>query len=148
MKIIRGFLTPQDRIRLWAFADQTSFGPGRQGTGYEKSPLPEGTYDELRHSALDHLVAPHDLGHDCYVMRYTTGACIPLHRDDAPLAAEHHRINALIQKPGSGGELYVGGQLVELEEGDAYIFRPDVEEHEVKLVTSGTRLLFTLGILK
>jgi predicted 2-oxoglutarate/Fe(II)-dependent dioxygenase YbiX len=68
--------------------------------------------------------------------------------DDAPLAQEHHRINVLLHGPEAGGELFVGGQRVSLSAGDAYVFRPDVEEHEVKMVLRGSRLIWTLGALR
>lgn len=151
MRIIRNFLTDVERVRLWALAEDSVYEPGRQGTGYDRTPVPDDLYDSLRVKALKELGVidnPLAYGHDCYVIRYVEGAYIPLHCDDAPLASEHHRINAVIQNPYEGGDLYVNGEKVDLFQRDAYVFRPDTEPHEVKVVTSGTRLIFTLGVLK
>ena len=44
-------------------------------------------------------------------------------------------------------ELWLDGEKVPLEEGDAYVFRADVVPHLVTPVTEGERLVWTLAFL-
>lgn len=132
------------------------FEPGRQGTGYEKLPLTENMFTSwnvhifrsLCMNALAHLDLPKDAAHDAYMLRYRPGAFIPPHKDDAPLAHEHRRMNFIVQSAEKGGRLIVDNQPYLLSCRDAYIFRPDLEEHEVTKVEEGTRLVFTVGALR
>lgn len=148
VQILRQFLSQGDVDELLQFAEQHCFDPGRQGTGYTKTPIPPTHFQALRQDALRWLGVPQDTAHDCYLVKYETGSCIPLHRDDAPMAQEHHRLNAMVQMPLEGGELWVSGQPVSLNTRDCYLFRPDLDEHEVEKVLAGTRLIFTVGVLR
>jgi hypothetical protein len=148
IRILKNFLKPTDIEQLLLFADQAVFEPGRQGTGYDKAYVPPGLFFWLRQTTLWALGVSLDIAYDCYLVRYNEGCWIPLHKDDAPLAQEHHRLNAMITMPEQGGELIVEGQHIELAVSDAYVFRPDLQEHEVKPVQTGTRLIWSVGVLQ
>ena len=148
MKILHNFLSAGEIAHLAHCGDRHDFEPGRQGTGYEKLALKYDEWPLARERCLAALGVSYDTAHDCYILRYQVGARIPSHVDDAPLASEHHRVNVCIIEPGAGGVLRVGDSAVPLHAGDAYLFRPDVEEHEVSVVTKGVRLMFTVGVLK
>ena len=141
---------------LIAYANSLSYEPGRQGTGYEKAAVAKDRYESLRITSLKELgvVAKYGHqgefiaeGHDCYFLRYPEKSHIPLHLDDAPFGKEHRRFNLILLQPYKGGELYVEGHRIDLLPGDAYIFRPDKEEHEVRLIQDGVRLVWTVGVL-
>lgn len=146
LRVIRGFLDRDEVAAISAFADRLAYYPGRQGTGYEKSPV-----GQLFKWVQDRCLAAMGLGPDVpcdrYVVRYPAGAFIPPHKDDAPLAREHWRVNALVEE-GEGGGLVVEGLEVELSVGDAYVFRPDLLLHEVRPVTAGRRVIWTVGALR
>lgn len=147
VRIIKDFLTQADIEQLLLFAEQGNFDPGRQGTGYVKAYIPPKLFPELREDSLKQLGAPLDVGHDCYLVRYGVNNWIPSHKDDAPLAQEHHRLNAMVTMPERGGQLIVEGQAIELAIRDAYVFRPDLQEHEVRRVEAGVRLIWSVGVL-
>jgi hypothetical protein len=148
MRLIPNFIGAGEIAALSRFVDRHDFEPGRQGTGYEKLALKYDEWPLARERCLAALGVSYDTAHDCYMLRYQVGASIPAHVDDAPLASEHHRINVCVVEPVGGGVLYVDGSAVPLRAGDAYVFRPDVEGHEVAMVTRGVRLMFTVGILR
>lgn len=116
--------------------------PGRQGTGYFKGHVrhegsisflwrlfPEGTPVER----------------DSYLLFYPQGSHIPLHTDPAPEGHDHYRLNILLAGPTEG--LVVDGVERKLEVGDGYLFRPDLELHEVKPIVRETRVVLSLGAL-
>ncbi len=148
MNVFRDFLTADELALLLPYLASDGYEPGRQGTGYEKLSL-RNTHETqaLRQRCLVALGLPEDTGHDAYIVRYPAGTSIPLHKDDAPLASEHHRINCMVLPAVRGGELYVGGELCDLRARDAYTFRPDLEEHEVSEVLAGVRAIFSVGAL-
>ncbi len=85
--------------------------------------------------------------HDCYLIRYTEGAYIPTHQDDAWPGSEHRRFNAIVVAPAEGGVLFMGDQEVAMGVGDGVYFRPDVVPHSVSMVKSGMRLVWSVGTL-
>lgn len=148
MRVLAGFLTEDERRSLAPFMDHDGYEPGRQGTGYDKLALPlSDTTAALRKRCLETLGLPADTAHDCYVVRYLKGTFIPPHKDDAPLATSHHRINCVLRQCTRGGELVVDGTTYPLTAGDAYVFRPDLELHEVTEIIDGARYIFTVGAL-
>lgn len=151
MRLLRAFLTSADCEMLSFWRGKVVYEPGRQGTGYEKSSMFRiaETYDlRCRCLAALGMREREDVAYDCYLLRYPTGSCIPSHLDDAPFAREHHRINCIVQPSLSGGALIVNTKLYHpLHVGDAYVFRPDLELHEVTTVTEGERYIFTVGTL-
>jgi hypothetical protein len=152
VRIVPNFIPKREIKALQYLIGMMRDEPGRLATGYRKAPILPGTtlmgcnLDGLRHRALNVLGTSEDQEHDCYLIRYDKGAFIPSHFDSAPTGAEHHRLNALVEA-GDGGDLMVSGKLVALKLGDAYVFRPDAEEHEVKRVRRGRRLIFSVGTL-
>ncbi len=146
---IRKFLSPEETEFLRDLSTDLAFEPGRQGTGYEKASVPTlPSVHDLRERALRYLGCLPDEAHDCYILRYQEGSFIPPHKDDAPFGRQHWRLNVLLNEA-EGGDLIINGKTVErLREGDAYAFRPDAILHEVTPITKGTRLVFSLGVLR
>ncbi len=144
----------RDALRALAADPRAAWIAGRQGTGYEKLPL------DVASEAIDALTAAgltrmgewaaregrRIVGHDRYLLRYAAGTLVPPHRDP-PLAdgLRHLRLNAIIVHDGGGGSLRMDGVTVPVTEGDAVIFRPDLVDHEVTVLTSGHRLVWSVG---
>ena len=142
MRLLRGFLSPVEVAELGALDGE--WLPGRQGTGYDKLPLRERLADHPAVLRARTVLVPHEDLWDVYVIRYLDGAHVPDHVDAAEAGKRHLRINAILGAPKSGGELRIGGVLVELSIGDAVLFEPDREVHHVTPVV-GTRVVFSVG---
>ena len=144
---IAGFLTRDEVASLRAHAASDGWKPGRQGTGYDILPL-RGVVElaPLIDRALAHVGTPFEDSWDVYLIRYLDGSSIPPHTDAAQHGRRHRRLNAVLEQAARGGELFVDGALVPLEVGDAVVFFPDQETHEVTTVV-GSRLLFSVGAL-
>lgn len=137
--------------------DDNRYGyePGRQGTGYWRLHL-KAMFDALScHAGVLRLVErtldalknpPNGDSWAANLLHYPVGAYIPRHLDDARLfCCIHHRLNAVVRAPTSGGQLLVNDKPIDLNVGDAYVFLPDDEPHEVKPVLEGERIVFTVG---
>ena len=146
-EVLRGFLSPIEVAELTAHA-QTADGwaAGRQHTGYDILPLrPQLTpTSPLVARALMRIGTPFEDYWDVYFIRYMDNAHIPPHTDSAQHGKRHLRINAVLIQAPSGGELLIDGTLIALAVGDAVLFHPDTEVHEVAKV-GGPRLLFSVG---
>jgi len=143
-EVLRAFLSAEELAELRARATTNEgWTAGRQGTGYDILPLAERDHP-LVARALGRLGTPYEHYWDVYFIRYRDGSHIPAHTDPAQHGKRHRRLNALIAPATSGGELRIDGALVELATGDAVMFYPDAEVHEVAPVV-GTRLLFSVG---
>lgn len=131
-----------------AAAAETSWAPGRQHTGYDILPLrpAQGLTSPLIARAIAQLGAPFGDHWDAYFLRYLDGAHIPPHTDPAQHGRRHRRLNAVLAQATRGGELTISGVHVPLAVGDAIVFDPDRDVHEVSAVV-GTRLLFSVGAL-
>jgi predicted 2-oxoglutarate/Fe(II)-dependent dioxygenase YbiX len=142
-ELLPGFLAPDEVSALRARQHDDGWKPGRQGTGYDILPLPR-----IREGAIERALAqigtPYRDYWDVYLIRYGDGAHIPPHTDDAQHGRRHRRLNALLERATAGGELTIAGARVELAIGDAVLFEPDREVHEVARVV-GSRLLFSVG---
>jgi hypothetical protein len=98
---------------------------GRQNTGYERLTLIEGGF----------------LPFDLHILRYRPGDHIPPHTD--PVEFErHYRLNIILTNA-EGGEFRCGTTIFETKR--IKLFRPDLEEHSVTLVTHGTRYVLSIG---
>jgi len=137
------FLTIDEIAALRARQGDDGWRPGRQGTGYDILPLPR-VADGAIARALALLGTPFDDYWDVYLIRYLDGSHIPPHTDPAQHGRRHRRLNALLERATSGGQLTIAGAPIELAIGDAVVFEPDHEIHEVSRV-SGTRVLFSVG---
>jgi hypothetical protein len=90
--------------------------------------------------------AVENVGWDRYLLRYDSQDRAPEHLDAAPGdGIEHHRLNALIQA-GEGGAFVLEGKRIELQAGDAVVFRPDRQLHAVEAMRGGVRLVFSVGV--
>jgi hypothetical protein len=142
-ELLSGFLTPDEVSTLRARQHEDGWKPGRQGTGYDILPLPR-----IRAGAIERALAqigtPYQEYWDVYLIRYRDGSHIPPHTDDAQHGRRHRRLNALLERATAGGELTIAGARVDLAIGDAVLFEPDHEVHEVSHVV-GSRLLFSVG---
>ena len=146
MQILRAFLSPDEVASLRALADTpTGWVAGRQGTGYDTLPLRD-TFagHPLVERALAQIGTPYEDYWDAYLIRYLDGAHVPDHVDAAQDGKRHRRLNAVLAQPTAGGELRIGGDLVELAVGDAVLFDPDRQVHRVSPVV-GMRLVFSVG---
>lgn len=144
-EVLHGFVSTAEIATLRALADRDGWKPGRQGTGYDILPLrdvPE--VAALVARGLAKLGTPFEDYWDTYLIRYVDGASIPPHVDEAQHGRRHRRINAVLEQAEAGGELIVDGAPVALAVGDACLFFPDQERHEVTQVR-GRRLLFSVG---
>ena len=86
-------------------------------------------------------------GSDSYFLRCGPGIAIPPHTDPSTPGFEHHRLNVVLSTEHEGGNVTIAGEEVVWEAGDALIFRPDLRLHDVSTVTSGQRLLWSVGCL-
>jgi Rps23 Pro-64 3,4-dihydroxylase Tpa1-like proline 4-hydroxylase len=142
-ELLLGFLTPDEVSALRARQHDDSWKPGRQGTGYDILPLPRAR-DGAIERALARIGTPYEDYWDVYLIRYRDGSHIPPHTDEAQHGRRHRRLNALLERATAGGELTIAGARFELTIGDAVLFEPDREVHEVARVV-GSRLLFSVG---
>jgi predicted 2-oxoglutarate/Fe(II)-dependent dioxygenase YbiX len=145
MQVLRGFLSPAEIAELRAIAASDGWLAGRQGTGYAKLPLRDAlAAHPVVTRALGQIGTPFGDYWDVYLLRYVDGAHVPDHVDVAEHGRRHRRLNAIVEEPTTGGELYIGGDRVALAIGDAVVFEPDREIHRVTAVT-GIRLVFSVG---
>ena len=163
MKIIRNFATSEDLIILRDLSKNCAHIAGTRsgiyscGTTYS---LPTNLYQRL-------IVASElpggKLNGLCYsqFISYKKGGFVGAHKDwvfDASFTKELrtdadkatgpcklYRINVMVDAASKGGELFVDGEEVKLNEGDALVFRPELCLHEVKPVIEGSRMIFTCG---
>lgn len=149
MEIIKDFLTKNEVYAFQWYAKESShWKPGRQKTGYEviciKRTLTFLSPIMIKIKSVM-LPATGDFW-DLFLIRYPDGSYIPPHKDQAEIFGQRHqRLNALLKAPDSGGQLRISGDDVHLEIGDAVLFFPDEEEHEVTKV-QGERLLLSSGL--
>jgi predicted 2-oxoglutarate/Fe(II)-dependent dioxygenase YbiX len=146
--VLPQFLSPAEVAELRALAASTAEGwkAGRQHTGYDILPLravmPIASPFVAR--GLAHVGTPFEDYWDVYFIRYLDGAYIPPHTDPAEHGRTHRRINAVLTQAQIGGDLVVGGEIIPLAVGDAVLFSPSGDVHEVTKV-GGPRLLFSVG---
>lgn len=145
--VLRAFLSPDEIADLRArAAGAEGWTPGRQHTGYDIVALREelARTQPLVARALAAIGTPFEDYWDAYFIRYADGAGIPPHVDEARHGRRHRRLNAVLEQAPAGGELVIDGRAIELGVGDAVLFEPGVEVHEVHRV-AGSRLLFSVG---
>jgi hypothetical protein len=100
---------------------------GRQGTGYDKMLL---------------LAARWPLAFDSYLIRYPEGSEIPPHTD--PITkGRHYRLNVILKSPQRGGEFICNAPIFSTRL--IKLLRPDVCEHSVTRVESGSRYVLSIG---
>ena len=97
----------------------------------------EGGYDKMLLALL-----PFPLPLDCYLLRFPTGAEIPLHVDKVD-HGRHFRMNLILRKAKEGGEFRCAHPIWDYKR--LKLFRPDLHEHSVTKVLRGSRLLLSIG---
>lgn len=148
LAVVRQLLSPADGARLVAALDALPlrFERGRQGTGYDKADL--GAVDDVVvRDALERLQAV--LGAppavDAWWIVYPPGSHIPAHTDPSPAdGLAHVRVNLVVERS-VGGAFVAGCRAVELDVGDAVVFRPDLVVHAVSLVKERPRRVLSVG---
>ncbi|HSX23317.1 MAG TPA: hypothetical protein VLE97_11140 [Gaiellaceae bacterium] len=148
MQLIPGFLTPHNIEFILRWADAGGgWTRGRQGTGYEVLYVKdEPDFSGLVQRAIAQIGPYFEDFYDAYLIRYQEGDFIPLHKDEAAFFGKRHRrLNAMVERAGAGGKLFIDGKPIELAVGEAIDFFPDEDEHEVTAVTQGRRILFSVG---
>ena len=146
-RVLPNFVSLAEREHLLARVDGGPWELGRLGTGYEKRVLADDpVVDAITERALAAMGASESRDWDRYLLRYDAQDRAPEHLDEAPDASsEHHRLNALIQA-GQGGRFVLEGEVIELQVGDAVVFRPDLQPHAVEPMQGGVRLVFSVGV--
>ena len=79
---------------------------------------------------------------DICLINVKEGIAIPPHRDACPVDGKMYRFNFEIKRPKKGGRL-IGNTLWSLGKR-MYMFRPDIELHEVTEVEEGELLIFSI----
>lgn len=148
---IFNFFSEEDLVQLNFLVKELNWEEGRQKTGYMKAAVPV-KEQPIREFIMRSLVAlgmdmNEDTAYDSWILKYPEGSSIPPHIDNAPFGSQHWRLNALIQKT-DGGRLYLKNRNIDLHQGDAIVFRPDVTEHSVSTIVRGERYIWSVGILK
>jgi hypothetical protein len=136
------------RLALACSALPLRFERGRQGTGYEKADLID-IVDPIVVDAVRRLrvVLGGPPGFDAWWLVYPPGSQIPTHTDP-PLAEglAHVRLNLLVER-GVGGAFVASCTAIDLNVGDAVLFRPDVLPHAVGLVKERARRVLSVGMV-
>ena len=100
---------------------------GRQDSGYDKMLLLQSLWP---------------LPLDVYLLRFPTGSQIQPHVDRVESGA-HYRLNLVIQRARAGGEFACSNAIHDSPR--IKLFRPDICEHSVSRVDSGTRYVLSVG---
>jgi hypothetical protein len=142
------FISSSDLRKIRSLLPSLSWEEGRQQTGYFKSSVHGNEQiSEIILRCLVYIGASPKSGYDCYLIRYPEGSHIPPHVDDAPFGARHSRLNILVKSADFGGILKVCDEEIEIFDGDAYYFRPDLYEHSVTTIEKGERVILSVGTL-
>jgi hypothetical protein len=102
---------------------------GRAGTGYWKMKLLESVSGKF----------------DLYLLKYPKGSFINWHTDPTFSGFNHWRLNLVLWRT-KGGE-FETRDACKVKTSRLNIFRPDVNEHRVTTIESGTRYVLSLGWL-
>lgn len=83
---------------------------------------------------------------DCYVLRFRTGALVPMHTDVVP-NKKHHRINILLKDCDEGGYVWGCSQKTwQVGYNRRFVyFRPDLIVHGMYEVLKGTKYILSIG---
>lgn len=142
-RVLSGWLSPRERVALNVVAKREGWQPGSKGTGYHKLDLSDDVATgRLVRRAREALGAP--VLFDAWLMRYPVGSELPAHTDAASGDLCHVRLYALALGS-AGGLFYIDGEEVPLEDGDAVMFRPDLQRHQLTTVERNQRLVLSVG---
>jgi hypothetical protein len=79
---------------------------------------------------------------DCYLLYYPQGSRIGVHTDEVSFG-RHYRLNIMLKKAKKGGE-FVCPEATFTWWRFA-LFRPDIQEHMVKTIQEGYRVMLSIG---
>lgn len=103
---------------------------GRQNSGYEKMLLLQ-----------NRILFPFDI----YLLRFHPKSYIHAHTDQHS-DGDHYRLNIILKNAKSGGEFICTSTLFASKR--IKLFRPDICEHGVSEIISGTRYVLSIGWIK
>ena len=96
-----------------------------------------------------HIDAAPGEWNDCWLLRYLPGAGIRDHVDPVPgrdaAPNTRYRLNVLLTHPDAGGDLFIEGRPVHLNQHDGIVFSSGSLIHRVE-PTRGLRLVLSLGM--
>lgn len=154
MKLIKGFLSELDVLNISLLhINCAKFGfykHGEQKTGYKTANVLDSVFtQQIITRAMRVMNASQNAPmKDALLLYYPERSMIPKHTDRCSLfGAVHTRCNILIASPQKGGVLKVNNEQWDLFPGDAFVFKPDQEEHEVSTIDSGHRLVLSIGCM-
>lgn len=145
-RVVKGFdITP---IRTW-FDEQIKTcewhinpkGPGRRMAFFNKAPLYNELFDvfSLKSLALEPKFKIF-IGNN-----FQDGAFVHEHQDDNLNSLIHARINVMVKKPPKGGNPTLGGQEIQVNEGDIWLCISGKEMHGSKPISGGERYIVSYG---
>jgi hypothetical protein len=156
MKIIQNFCTPEELTTLRNIAKTLRHFPGTRpglykgatvcGFGYGDE-IPGGVHDAIyqKFLAASGLTPPLKGRGIQQFISYAKDGWIHPHKDWVDPGCNLYRVNVLVDAAGKGGECIVDGVEAKLGEGDAIVLRAELEEHQVKPILEGSRMIFTIG---
>jgi len=103
---------------------------GRQQSGYDKMLILWGL-----------LPLPFDI----YLIRYRLGSYIKPHVDKVK-SGKHYRLNIVLKQSKAGGDFICSECIINTKR--IKLFRPDLNEHSVTEVKSGTRYILSIGLVR
>ncbi len=143
VRMLPNWLSKHERNHLDNHTPADGWVLGQQETGYYKRDITQiGAMRGMVARALEEL--DHPTLYDAWLLHYPTASSIPKHEDPRMAGMNHIRLNAIVTQ-GVGGLLRISGVEVPTNVCDAYIFRPDEQEHEVTPIEIGSRLVFSVG---
>jgi len=101
--------------------------PGRQGGGYRKLAL---------------LVSRFPIPWDIHLIHMPEGSFIAPHKDPF-IGCKMYRVNVVLRASKKGGEFICARPTLNFSR--LKFFRPDIQEHGVSKIESGSRLVFSFG---
>jgi hypothetical protein len=163
MKVIHNLLTMEELNSLRTLSKTCHFSVGGKGYTYgtvQGFGFSKGVPDAIFKKFMDvsELTPPFNGRSIQQFLCYEKGGINTPHKDwvydttfthqrrnGEPDCVSLFRVNAVLTQATKGGELIVDGEEVKLVEGDVFVFRPELIEHEVKEILEGSRTIFTIG---
>lgn len=103
---------------------------GRQKSGYDKMLL---------------LWSKFPLPFDIYLIRYKVGSFILPHTDKVK-SGRHYRLNIILKESREGGQFVCSNNIINTKR--IKLFRPDLYEHSVTELKSGSRYILSFGWIR
>lgn len=136
-----GFLSAEELDLLCHTCASKLYSGYRTDRGYfyiPVSPIPAVLAPLHRRAAMALGMPPND----CFFLVYSNAEAAAPHVDSGRV----RRLIALLEDAdGGSGELVIGGRPASLAVGDAVVFSPEAEVHEVTAVT-GRRVVWSVGV--